>query len=301
MGAFKYILMIGFCLALAAGCSHERNKSGKLKITVSIAPQRYFVERVAGRTAEITVLVAPGYDPHTYQVTPKQIAALNESRAYFTIGVPFEPALVRKIREQNPNLRITDVTRGIVRMEMEHEEIGHDHGHERGELDPHVWLNPRMAVTIVRNICGELSRIDPAHKADYEQNRDAFVFELETLDKDVAKVLAPYRGRAFYVFHPAFGYFGQAYGLRQIAVETGGKEPTTGHLTRLVRKARRDNVRVIFVQPQFSSKSAKLIAKELGGTVVPVDDLAEDYMNNIKKIAAAVRNGMEASRQNRRR
>lgn len=291
----KYILFILFCTALAAGCSHGGKKAGRLKITVSIAPEKYFVERLAGRRADVTVLVAPGADPHTYQASPRQLAALSESRVYFTIGVPFESALVERIKKQNPDLSIIDISRGIKRMEMVEDE--HKGAHEHGDMDPHAWLSPRMAAVMVRNMCAALVRIDPAHKSDYENNRDNFVFELKTLDKDIAGVLAPYRGRAFYVYHPAFGYFGRAYGLRQAAVETGGKEPATEHITRLIRQARRDNVRVIFVQPQFSQKSADLLAKEIGGVVVPVDPLGENYVDNIKRIAAAIRNGMEASKK----
>jgi len=259
----------------------------QVKVFVSIAPQAYLVERIAGPLAQVDVLVGPGQNHHTFEPTPKQMADLAGASLYFTIGLPFEKRLLEKIQSANPDLKCIDTREGIALRTMEtadeHAEPDPDHGY--GAVDPHVWLSPLNAKIIAANICRGLKEADGAHSADYDRNLAALQRELDECHARISKVLAPLRGDAFYVYHPALGYFADAYGLRQIAVEIEGKEPTAKQLAELITRAKADGVRVIFVQQQFPKRAAEAIAKEVGGAVVSIDPLAYDYVRNIEGMA----------------
>ena len=271
----------------------------RIKAFVSIAPQAYLAERVGGSHVSVDVLVGPGQNHHTFEPTPRQMVYLAESSAYFAIGLPFERRLLQKIREANPNLECVDTREGIAlrMMEAADEDPGPDrnHDHERGAVDPHVWLNPLNAKIIAANICKGLKEADPAHAADYGQNLDALQDELDALHARIAGILAPFKGRAFYVYHPAFGYFADAYGLRQVAVEIEGKEPTPRQLAQLISRAKADGVRVIFVQQQFPKRAAEAVAQEIQGAVVSIDPLSYDYIKNLGTIAEELRAALQTN------
>jgi len=289
-------LLVG-CAALAA-CGRKPSVpaagSGKISVFVSIPPQEYFVERVGGERVTVESLVRPGQSPHNFSATAAQMTRLGKGSIYFTIGVPFEKTMVGKIAESNPGLRIVDTREGIalrhMRAHNEHEED--EHAHEAGEPDPHVWLNPRNVIIMARHICATLKAVDPAHAGEYDRNLASFVSDLEATDERIAKVLAPLKGAEFMVFHPAFGYFADAYGLRQLPVEIEGKDPSAKALGQLIERAKKERIRVIFVQPAFSDKRARMIADEIDGAVVPMDPLARDYLKNLddmaRKIGAAL-------------
>jgi zinc transport system substrate-binding protein len=208
------------------------------------------------------------------------------------VGFPFEKALVKKIRSTFKGVQVIDLQQGIALRDMtEQDEHGHGkHGHGKshaaGEKDQHTWLNPQFAKIQARTIADTLIRIDPENRALYEKNLTDLENDLDALHEQLTKALAPVKGRSFYVFHPAYGYFGDAYGLKQIAVQIGGKEPTAKQLARLIELAKEDKVRVIFVQPQFSTKSAESLAQAIGGAVIPLDDLGPDYLKNLQDMAA---------------
>ena len=237
---------------------------------MSIPPQKCFVEKVGGERVHVSVLLAPGQSPHTYEPTPKQIVSLSKARVYFRIGVPFEKQVVAKIGEAIKGFNIVDTCQGIRQRAMtaeeiaaeiheatstgHHDEEGHSrdndhksHHHDEGELDPHVWMNPRLVKIQAGNIRDELIRLDPDHRNEYELNCRAFEKELDLLDARIMASLASLHGREFFVFHPGFGYFADAYGLKQVAVETGGKQPTAKQLGELIERARRAGVKLIFV------------------------------------------------------
>lgn len=265
-------------------------RADKLAVFVSILPQVYFVERVGGDRVEVEALVLPGQSPATYEPTPKEMAALSEADVFFRIGVPYEKHLVPKMAAALGGLRVVDTREGITLRQMED-----DHHHDEGEAhdqagapDPHVWLDPRLVKIQAGIICRELCRLDPAHKADFERNLDAFTADLDAVHARITEVLAPLKGQEFFVFHPAYGYFADAYGLKQVAVEIGGKEPSQKQLVELIDKARKAGARLIFVQPQFSTRSAQVIAEAIGGVVVPLDPLAEDYLENLADMASKI-------------
>ena len=268
-------------------------------VFVSILPQAYFVERVGGEYVDVQVLVGPGQSPATYEPTSRQMKTLARAQAFFRIGVPIETSLIPKIRGTFQQIEIIDTREGITLRRMTDEISEHpahtenDHGHDHAEGDdPHIWMSPRLVKIQARTICAALCRIDPAHSNDFEQNLALFHADLDTLDAHLATVLAPLKGKELFVFHPAYGYFTEAYGLKQIPVEIEGKEPSAKDLAALIKKAREAEVRVIFVQPQFSTRSAEAIAGQIGGVVVPFDPLARDYIKNLEACAEQVRQAL---------
>ncbi|MCK4681163.1 zinc ABC transporter substrate-binding protein [bacterium] len=266
----------------------------------SIPPQEFFIERVGADLVSVKVLVGPGQSPHTFEPTPRQMVGLAESDVYFAIALPFEDRLLGRVEELGSGIRVVDTSAGIPRRQVEdahhHDEedgsgdrASSAHNDEHGGLpDPHTWLNPRFAKMQARNIFDALRELVPEHGAELEANLSRLLRDLDALDAELTDTLGPLAGESIYVFHPAFGYFTDAYGLRQVPIELGGMEPSARELAGLMDHAISEGVRVIFVQPQFSTRSARAIAEEIGGAVVPIDPLSADYMDNLRAIAHEV-------------
>jgi zinc transport system substrate-binding protein len=294
--------------AIAAPAPGAEAPAQKVRVFVSILPQAYLVDRVGGPYVEAGVLVGPGQSPHTFDPAPRQMVELSRAQLFFTIGWPFEKQLVEKARSLNPNLKIIDMREGVRLRWPSAAEAAADRdeptpapppgrGAHAGQSDPHTWLSPRNARIEAANVCRALAAADPKHAAAYQENLAALDRDLEALDAELARTLAPLKGKTLLVYHPAFGYFADAYGLRQAPVEIEGKEPTARQLAALVDRARADGVRVIFVQPQFSARSAEAVAQAIGGAVVPLDDLSRDYLANLRDMAAKIRTALAAEKK----
>ena len=252
-----------------------------IKVVVSILPQKFFVKEIAGDLASVEVMVKPGSSPATYSVKPSQLKALKEAQVYFSIGVPFEKAWMERFQSVNPTLEIIDSARYIKRVPMENEDTDH------GGLDPHVWLSPPLVVLQARVITETLMRIDPANASKYIQNYKNFASKTLLLDAKLLQECKNIKKREFIVFHPSFGYFARAYGLKQIAIEREGKEPTLKYIQKIIKFAKERKIKKIFVEPQFSHKSAKYIAKQIKGEVIVIDPLSYEWDKNIRRIAKA--------------
>jgi zinc transport system substrate-binding protein len=261
-------------------------------VAVSILPQAYFVERIAGTRVKPMVLVGPGQSPHAYEPTPRQMADLASAPLWLTIGADFEKALRPKIASLYPKLSIVDTTAGIKYRQLEahnHEGEPVEAGHaEESGPDQHVWLGRQAVIAMAGSIRDALSRYDPAGASTYANNHDAFVKDINAVYDSLKAKLAPLEGKPVFVYHPAFGYFFDEYGIEQEAVETGGKEPTQKALAGLIKEARDDGAKVIFVQAQFPASAAESVAKSIGGVVVSIDPLAPDWLENIKRIGTAL-------------
>lgn len=258
----------------------------KLTVFVSIAPQKYFVHQIGKERVDVQVMVPPGASPATYEPRPRQMAALSKTPLYFAIGVPFEKNWLKKIAAANPNMRVVHTDHGIqkIPMSLHHHEAEHRPGKDHyGEPDPHIWLSPTLVMIQARTIRDALKEIDPAHHSVYDTNYKAFASTLAALDAELRNTFAGLQGLQFMVFHPSWGYFAQTYGLKQVAVEIEGKDPKPAQLRELIEHAKANEIKIIFVQPQFSSKSAKLVAKEIGGQVVVADPLAQDWSGNLRE------------------
>jgi len=282
------LLIPGISSFAAGGKEDPEPEDPGLKVFVSILPQEYFVQRIGGSTVSTSVLVPPGKSPHSYEPAPKQVLALGEADVLFTIGVDFEKAFVPEIESGLPELRIVNTRKGIKLREMEDED---HYGHEE-YYDPHVWLGLSEAKIIAGNIRETLAELQPEYRDLYKENYADFVSDVDALYKELSESLALSEGKTFLVFHPAFGYFADTFGLRQEAVETGGDEPTPQELEKIIQYALDKDIRVVFVQPQFSRKSAETIAGAINGAVVPLNSLAPNWLENMRSIAENIRKGL---------
>lgn len=280
---------------LLFGCAEKQSvsDSGKPILFVSIRPQAGLAKAIAGDLAEIHTLVGEGQSPHAYEPTARQLATLGKADALLTIGVPFEKHLLKKITPLYPDLPIIGTHEGLSSLALSHEHHGESCTHDPAELDPHIWMAPANVIAISRTITEALEQTDPGHAETYRANFEGLEAELTQLNDDMRTMLAPYRGSRFYVFHPSFGYFAAAYGLEQIPIELDGKAPSPRQLVALVEQAKADGVKVIFVQKQFPSASAKAIARAIGGTVVQLDPLAEDVVANLHRIGESIAQALE--------
>ena len=263
----------------------------RTKVFVSIEPQAFFVERVGGEHVDVEVLLPAGQSPRSFEPLPRQLAGLARARVFFRIGVPYEDRMLSKISSVLAGLEVLDTRQGI---EFRHLEEHEDHAsspgsaHSGGSPDPHIWLDPMLVKIQAKNICEGLGRIDPDHAGTYRSNLLAFQQELDELDARIAGMLAPFKGRAVYVFHPAYGYFTERYGLRQVAVETGGREPSARELAELIKRMREDSVKVIFIEPEFSGTVVNALQNALDCSVVRINPLARDYIRNLEQMAESI-------------
>ena len=256
----------------------------KPDVFVSIVPQQYFVEKIAGEHVRVHVMVPPGGSPHTYEPKPGQMRALAKSTAYFSIGVTFEDAWLDRIRSANPDMKMIHTDQKIKKREInEGHGHGHDHGHDHGHSDPHIWLSPPLVMLQARNILEGLIMVDPDNRTEYQDNYQTFIREIAELDVFLQNRLTP--GTRFMVYHPSWGYFADAYGLVQISIEVEGKAPKARQIQETIRHAREKNIDSILVQPQFSTRDAETIAREIDGKTVIADPLAANWSDNLKAVA----------------
>jgi len=269
-------------------------RAAPLEVTVGIPPLVFFARAIGGNLVECRALIKPSDSPHDFQPSPRQLAQASNARLYLSVGLPFETRLADKLRSINPSLRVIDVSADVPRRTMNVLEKHCDHGctHDH-ESDPHVWLSPRSALRLAVAVRDALRDVDGDNANVYVRNCSALLADLQGLDDELAAALAPFAGKSFFVFHPAFGYFADRYGLHQIPVEIEGKEPSARQLAELIRRARTEQVSVIFVQRQFNQRAAEKIAQSIGGAVVPLDPLAENYIENLRSIAREVRTALE--------
>ncbi len=298
----RFVMSLVAALSLAASAA----AAGPLQVAVSIAPQKYFVEKIGAGHVAVTVMVPAGASPHAYEPKPKQLAGLSGAALYLSCGVDFEPAWLPKFRAVNPKMAVVDMTAGLVRLPMaahhhhdegEHEEAGHEeaghHDHDAGAGDPHTWLSPAYVRVMAVAIRDALIIADPANASAYHEGYAAFARELDALDAKILDLLAGLGGRrAFLVYHPAFGYFAKTYGLTQLAIESEGKEPSPKEMAEIHEEATEHGITVIFIEPQFARAPAETVAASIGGKVAVIDPLAENWAENLLAIAQALKGSL---------
>jgi zinc transport system substrate-binding protein len=311
-------------LAAQADPGDGEAEASEKTVFVTIPPLVSLVERLSPEPLDVQALLQPADDPHTFELTPRQAVSLGKADLFYSVGLEFEKNLVKRFREMNPDARVIDLSQLVPLRELtaddaepaaakDHE--GHDHGHHDhhdhhdhdhgdhgdharaghdhgvGARDPHFWLDPVIMANLIEQMAGGLAPLisqEEGSLRQLKQNGVALRQELKSVNEQIQEELEPYRGRILFVYHPAFGYFADRYGLRQVSVEVGGKSPTPRQITQIVRRAKADNVKVIFVQPQFDPKSAELIARQIGGHVMPLDPLAPDLPANLKTISETI-------------
>jgi zinc transport system substrate-binding protein len=294
---FPMILALSVTPALA-----NRTDNAPVQVCVSVLPLKYFVERIGGSHVDTEVMVGPGQSPATYEPAPRQMSRLGQADLYFRVGVPFERIWMPRLADLNRRMRVVDLRDGIDLRNLE------DHQHAKGPahhekepagehkddiLDPHIWTSPVLARLMADHIRAALIAIDPDNTQAYQAGYAALETDLTTLDRQLRKRLAGIKNRKFLVFHPSWGYFADAYGLQQIAIEEAGKEPGPRALAGIIARARQENIKVIFVQKQFSRATATTVARAIGGQVIAVDPLAENYIDNMRSAAEAFTRTLE--------
>jgi zinc transport system substrate-binding protein len=285
------LVLITCLIVAAAACPQQTEANTKLGVVITILPQAEFVENIGGDKVDITVMVPPEASPHTYEPTPSQMAALSQAKLYAKVGsgVEFELTWMDKLIAQNEDMLVVDCSKGIELQPM----TAGDEDEPAGGMDPHIWMSPINAQTMVRNIADGLIQVDPDNREYYEQNRDAYLEKLAQLDQDIRDGLAGVQNRVFMVYHPAFGYFASCYDLTMLPIEAEGKEPTPAGLQHLIEQAKEHNIRVVFAEPQFNPQSAKVIADAIDGRVVLINPLARDYIENMRILTGELVQAME--------
>lgn len=305
---------------LASGCIQENyDDPEKINIIVSILPQKEIVRAVGGEHIKVNELIPPGASPATYELAPRDLINIENADIYFRIGhIPFEKANMERIRNVNTDLITVDASRDItLRYFSDHEEHSHEevevhlneseiahshdedeehshendeevHGneeaddHEHGGVDPHLWLAPENIIKHTETVYETLAGYDPDNAEEYRKNANEYIGRLKELDSNLDEILSDLGSRKIIVFHPAWGYFADRYDLLQVSIEKEGKEPTAGELKNLIDEAKEEGIKVVFVQKQFSTDVAGSVAEEIGGVVIPIDPLAENYIENLE-------------------
>ncbi len=291
IGGVLLLLSLAACRPAAPGPAADRIP-GRIRVAVSVPPQADFVERIGGERVQVDVMIPPGYSHVDYPLTPRQIVALTRARLYVAVGHPafeFERSQLFPFLATLPGLKLVDMSRGMPLLAGAGEGE-HGHGHSGGaQGDPHVWVAPATVSVAGRNIAAALTEIDPAHAAEYRANLARFEADVAALDREIRARLAPFRGSAFMVYHPTWGYFAHEYGLRQVAIEAEGKEPSAQRLIQLIGEARREGVKVVFVQRGYPRKSARVIADEVAASVLTADPQERDWLRNLRRVSRELR------------
>ncbi|QVL48476.1 MAG: zinc ABC transporter substrate-binding protein [Thiocapsa sp.] len=261
-----------------------------LTVFVTVAPLETFVSRIGGDHVRVDALVRPGQDPHAYEPTARRIAALADADLYVRVGVGFEDAWMPRLLAANPGMRVLDARDGLEvrRKDAGHDHDDHGHGHDHGDFDPHVWTSPARVKIMGARIRDALADLAPEYAADFAANDARFAADLDALDTEIRARLSGVENRRFMVYHPAWGYFAEDYALEQVAIEREGKEPGARALTAMIEQARREGIRVIFVQPQLNPASAEQVARSIGGQVAVIDPLSGDYFENLRQVAELI-------------
>ena len=281
----KYIGLLAALLLMVTGCGKKKEQDQhKNLITVSILPQKYFVEQIAGDHFEVNVMIPPGANPVTYDPAPSQMQKVEQSSAYIRVGyLVFERAWMNNIRGINPEMEVFDQSEGV---DLIHNASG-KHASEKG-IDPHIWTSPRAVKKQVQNIGDFLIQLDPANQETYEENTRRFVARVDSLDRMISSRLKGMQGSSFLIFHPALSYFARDYGLNQISLEHEGKEPSPSRLKEIIERAEDSHIEAVFVQKQFSTDEAQTLARELNAEVIRIDPLAYDWLENMESMSRTI-------------
>ncbi|MEG1580286.1 MAG: zinc ABC transporter substrate-binding protein [Bacteroidaceae bacterium] len=284
----KHFILLLLCGILMAACALKSNKNTQAQrtIVVSIEPMRFFVEQIAGDKFHVETLVPEGSSPETYEPTPRQLIDLSESKAYLRVGnLGFERTWLEKLKENAPHLQTFNASQGIQLLRNEH---GHS---DEDDTDPHTWTSAKNAKVIAQNIYHALCFVDSASTDYYTARLNSLLHRISKTDSTLHHLLSNLEARSFMIYHPSLSYFSRDYGLQQLCIEEGGKEPTPMQLRQLVRKCQSEKIAVIFVQREFTDSNAKLIASETGAKIIEINPLSYHWEQELIHIAKSLRNG----------
>ena len=279
------------CLLLAivglSACQGKKEEGTRI-ISVTIEPQRYFVEKIAGDLFQVYCVTPAGQSPETYDPTPQQMVQISRSQAYFRIGeIGFEQAWMKNLQSQNPDMRVFDLSEGmeLIKNQEEEHEGEEAHHHHHGSVDPHIWTSISGAKVIAQNTCQALVKLDPENQETYQTGYQRLIGEIDSTAVEMKRLLQPLAGSAFIIYHPTLTYFAREFGLQQLCIELDGKEPSPAQLKRLIETAAQSKAKVVFVQQEFDQKNAELIAKETGCRLVKINPLSYNWHDEMIRLA----------------
>lgn len=248
-------------LLLLTGCQQSDTD-----IFVTLIPLQEVVQEIAGNMT-VDVMVPAGANPHTYEPTPSKISQVSGAKMYVKVGsgIEFEVAWFDKIRSLNKDMLVVDASEGL---DFE---------------NPHIWLSLSNLEVIANNVYEGLAELDPENEQTYKANLDDYISHIRSVDDEITV-----RDKSFVAFHPAWDYFARDYNLTQVAIMKEGKEPTFQDVQEVIEKVNEDNISVILVSPQFSSRYADAISEETNAKVVRADTLAADIPGTIREIAQVI-------------
>jgi zinc transport system substrate-binding protein len=270
--------------------SREVFAQEKIGVVVSILPFQQFVEEVGGSRVDVSVMIPPSANPHTFEPSPADLKLVAQAKVYVKVGtnLEFEMSWMNKMLSLNKEIVLCDGSQGVAVLntsDEHHEQMLLDQDHHHAGHDPHIWLSPLNAIIIVDNIRKTLSALEPQNAEYFNNNARDYIAKLKELDGFIAKKLSLMRIRSFIVFHPAWGYFADRYQLEQIAIEYEKKEPSAKDLAYIIKRSRLLGINVILASPQFSKRSSEVIAQEIKGTVAFIDPLAKNYIENLLRVS----------------
>lgn len=293
-------MKIGIVIALMAlfmACGENKDK--ERTISVSILPQRYFVERIAGDYVKVNVMIPPGANPAVSDLSTEQLKALHNSSIYFAVGyLPFELSNLYPFLEKQEEVLLVKQSVGMD-LEAGSCNHGHDHGHDHGDcshgegFDPHVWMSPRYAEMMARTMLDVLAAKFPDQKATFEKNFRQFKSEIDSIDREARRIIPEKKNKIFLIYHPALTYFAKDYGMEQISIEDEGKEPNPTHIKEVIDTCRAKGIKIVFIQNQFDVANAKAIAKEIDGEVIAIDPLSPDWKTEMYSLLGIIEQKME--------
>ena len=281
------MMLLGALVIALTACGNKTHKPTKTQIMVTMEPLRYFTEAIAGDTYKIISMVPDGNSPETYDPIPQQLIELAHCEAYIKIGyIGFEVTWMDKLTKNNPQLKVFDTSKGIdLIKDSEHEH--HVNCNHPGGIEPHTWSSTKNATLIADNIFEALCTLNPTQKEFYQHRLDSVKQIIAVTDKEIRKYLVD-ADSTFLIYHPALSYFARDYGLTQISIEENGKEPSPAQLKKLIERCREAKARVVFVQQEFDTRNAEVIAKEIGVEVIPINPLSYQWHKEMVKVAKAL-------------
>jgi len=269
----KKVIFLCYLLTIPILTANANNQ--KLKVTVSLAPLKSMAEAIGGNLVAVSTFIPHDQNPHSFKPTPKDLVGMRNCELFLVVGVNFEKIVVNKLAGMYPKLSIVDLSLNVI----DKKEVLHD---------PHIWLSITNLKIMAQNVCNAMCTSTPSNSKIYQQNLQNYLQKLTDLQIKIKKTLLSCKGNTFFVYHPAFGYFAKDYGLKQMAIEIDGKSPSPRQLIKIIKQAKKKAVKVIFVQPQFRDKPAKIIAKRIGGKVERIDPLAENPLQVIIKAVECI-------------
>jgi zinc transport system substrate-binding protein len=276
----KKILLIFVIAALFSSCNSKKTKNSGTVITVSILPQKTFVEKIAGTDFKVNVLIPPGSSPAAYTLLPSQLKEIANSSVWFRIGyIGFEYSWKEKIAQANKAMKVVDLSEGLDLIAESKQQHG-NHFHMEG-VNPHIWLSPILVKQIAQKILDELLLLKPEKSKEYNANYLKFVKEIEQVDKKIKTKMKDFVGRKIIVFHPSLSYYARDYGIEQYSLEVGGKQTTPQLMAKVVDLAQKENIKVIYIQSEFDREHARVFAEEIDGKIIQVSPLAANWAVNL--------------------